>query len=297
MMSLAFAVALSVAAPAASPLDSVVAAHYPNFLAGQSALHRYADEKQQSYVELTARSIAYVVAAYSNGEIGAVVLLEKTSGGYRVATEITRESGQVMVGKDPELKTLDVDGDGTPEVVAAFTDHFDNRETTWVFRLTDGHLQLISPTESGWTMLGAPAFLDLNGKGTLDMIDNVVVARNARNVKIEQEHYALQNGVYVALKPVDFYEAFWSGGKLPVTRTFSVPAASVGKRGRLILVNGDAAGAPYRVVSGEVILNGTAVSVQPGTCIARVRLKKKNVLRVSVRGGELARVGVVVRHD
>ncbi|HEY2324532.1 MAG TPA: hypothetical protein VGJ82_16855, partial [Thermoanaerobaculia bacterium] len=236
--------------------------------------------------------------AYSNRENGAVVLLQKTGDFYRVDTEISRESGLIIVGKQPELTARDIDGDGVPEIVATFSDNFNNRPASWVFRVTDDHLQLISPTEEdGGTVLGEPQFLDLNGKGTLDMIDNVVVSRTRDDVKVEQEHYALRDGKYVALEPVDYYETFYTGGKT-VTRTFSVPRASLRKAARLILVNGDELGAPYRVDTGTVTLNGVTVSVQQGTRAARVKLKRRNILTVSLHGGKHgARVAVVVRHD
>jgi len=111
---LAGVLAAALTASAAEPLDSVVASHYPAFLASQADVHRYGDQKQQTYVELAAGAVRYVVAAYSNGEIGGVVLLERRGDGYRVDTEITHESGPLIVGGKPELKTRDIDGDGMP---------------------------------------------------------------------------------------------------------------------------------------------------------------------------------------
>ena len=285
-------------ADGADPLATVVAAHYPRVLADFVAVHRLQERKEQAFVELRRNGVRYVVAAYTNGETGAFVLLEKTVDGYRVDQEISRESGQIVIGREPELTALDVDGDGTPEVIAHFTDWMRNAPHTWVLRVTDGHLQLISPMEEdGATLLGLPKFLDLNGSGALDMIDNVVVSRTQDDVKVEQEHYALRVGRYVALAPVDYYEVFFNDDK-PLTRKFSVPAASLRKPARLILVNGDELGAPYRVASGKVTLNGRTISVRLGTSIARVKLNRINVLTVSLHGGKHAsRVGVVVRHD
>jgi len=151
--------------------------------------------------------------------------------------------------------------------------------------------------EGGRTVLGLPKFLDLNGNGTLDMIDNVVVSRTSNDVQVEQEHYALRDGRYVALEPVDYYGISFEDDPQP-THTFSVAPASLRKAARLIIVNGDELGVPYRVTSGSVTFNGTKISVEPGTRIVRVKLKRENVLRVSLHGGRhAARVGVVVRHD
>ena len=299
MVTFLLACCVALAAHGAAPLDSVVASHYPHFLSEQAALHRYDDHRQQTYVELSARGIGYVVAAYSNGEAGGLVLLEMTSDGYRVDSEITREFGPIIEGRNPKLETLDVDGDGIPEIIARFDDSFRRSPHSWVFRVANGHLRLISPTEeSGWPVLGLPKFLDLNGNGTRDMIDNVVVSRELDDVKIEQAHYALRDGMYVELEPVDDYEMFFTDEAKPVTKKFSVSGAAVRRMTKLVIVNGDELGAPYAVSSGTVTLNGKAISVGPGTRVVRVKLRRDNLLSVSLRGGKHgSRVGVVIRHD
>jgi hypothetical protein len=292
------AVALCAAIPvrAAESLNPLVAAHYPAKLAEEAATHHYADQREQAYVAIKVDGADLVVAAYSNGHIGAVALID-ASVEPPVTLQIIRDH---QTGEHPAVTAADLDADGRPEVVVGFALGPRGGSATWIYRLRQRRLLSIGPVgDDGGTLLGDPSILDLQGDGVMDLIDAVNVGDSRLDPVIVHEHYALRNGVYVALERADYYEVFWGGEGPPknVTRTFSVPAASRRKPARLVVVNGDELGAPYRVSSGKVTLNGTTVSVQPGTRISPVKLKRENFLTVLLRGGKHgSRVGVVVLH-
>ena len=288
----------------AGSLDSVVAANYPADLSAFAAAHDDQEERQQAYVELSNGGVNYVVAAYTNGEVGAVVLLEKSVDGYRVDQEMSRESGQMIAGKDPEITALDVDADGMPEVIARYTVGMRNSSEAWVFRVSAGHLQLISPTHKGVSILGYGHFLDLTGSGALDIIDDAAT-KNGSKYTFSHPRYVLHGGLYGAADPVDYYEVFYRDDRAPVTvtRTVAMSAASLQKGAKLVIVNGDALSAPYRVASGKVMVNGVTVSPeqdfsQPrSTWVVPVTLLQKNTIGVWLDGKPGSRIAVVIRHE
>src|ERR1051326_435503 len=286
-------------------LDDVVKNSYPADLAAAATLHHYEEQRQQTYVEIATKTAGYVVAAYSNGEIGAVVLLEKSGDGYRVDQEVSRESGQFVGGKDPEITPIDVDGDGIPEVVVRFVVGMTNSDQAWVFRISSGHLQLISPTtKRGLSLLGYGHFLDLTGSGLLDIVDDAAT-KDGTKYNFSHPRYVLHNGSYVAADPIDYYEVFFreDGAPTPVTRSLSVPATSLQKGAKLVIVNGDALGAPYRVSAGRITLNGVVVSPeqdfsqQRGTWVVPATLLQQNTLAVWLDGKPASRIAVVIRHE
>ena len=295
---LAVAICAAVAAHAAEPLDSLVAAQYPAELSEEAATHHYADQREQAYVSLKVGGANLVVAAYSNGHVGAVALMDRGAD-RSTSLQVIRDH---QTGERPRVHAVDLDADGKPEVVITFGLGPRGGSETWIYRVQQRRLVSIGAVDDdGHTLLGYPSILDLHGDGVMDLIDDANVGESRRDPVIVHEHYALRNGVYVALEPVDFYEIFWGGPTAPpktATREFSVARAVLRKAAKLIVVNGDELGTPYSVSSGKVTLNGKTVSVQPGTRIVPVKLKLANLLTVSLQGGRRgSRVGVVVRHD
>jgi hypothetical protein len=289
----------------AGSLDTMVASKYPADLTAFSAKYDYEEQRQQAYVEVSSGGTSYVVAAYSSGEIGAVVLLEKSGDGYRVDQEMSRETGQMIGDIDPEVTALDVDADGAPEVIARYTVGMKRAAEGWVFRISGGHLQLISPTtKEGASILGYGHFLDLTGSGALDIIDDAAL-KNDKKYTFFHPRYVLHDGSYVAADPVDYYEVFYRGDGAPVTvtRTVTIATDSLQKRPKLVIVNGDALGVPYRVASGKVTINGVTVSPQQdfsqpkGTWIVPVTLLPTNTITVWLDGKPASRIAVVILHE
>src|SRR5438045_1643955 len=150
MIALLATLLLSGPSSASAPLSdpaSIVAANYPADLAAELAAddEDVADNRQQAYARISTANGDYFVAAYSNKARGAVVLIKKSSSGYGAVQEITDRIGE----REPQVSTVDVDADGTPEAVVMFEYGQHPTVDTHVYRLADGQLQLISPTKNG----------------------------------------------------------------------------------------------------------------------------------------------------
>jgi hypothetical protein len=139
----------------------------------------------------------------------------------------------------------------------------------------------------------------------MDLVDSSNVGESRDDPVIVHEHYALRDGVYVELEPLDFYEVFFRGKAIPVTKqeTFEVPAGIQKKVFRLTIINGGFNGPSYRVSAGSLALNGTVVSPpsdfseQRGSWTVPVKVQPSNSLAVRVEGKPNARIIVAVRHD
>ena len=112
-------------------------------------------------------------------------------------------------------------------------------------------------------------------------------------------------GQYAEAEPLDFYRSFDRAPGMPVTEnaTFEIPEERIGKRFRLIVVNGDEAGGDFRVTAGRVWLNGVLV-VSPGDFSPQrdvwsvpLVLQRENTLAVRLEGKPEGRIGIVLVHD
>jgi len=279
-------------------LDALVAAKYPDELIAFGREHHLKDQRQQSYVTLSRVGVDYIVAAYSNGNIGAVELLQRTADGT-VVDSLHRKA----TGKNPEIELQDLDGDGNPEVSVRFDVGHGSNET-WIYRLGDKRLTLISPTEKhDHTLLGYPDFVDFGHGGSLDIVDTDVEGKGEDTV-VTPVHYLLSNGVYVEGEPLDFYRVFYRGKAGPVTETgeFDVPASLIGKPFRLVIGNGGQSAPPLRVSSGRITLNGTLVSgpndfsESRGSWTVPVTLQQHNVITVRLDGKPASRIAIGIFH-
>src|SRR5262245_23167182 len=120
-MRLAAAAVISVSCFAAtclgSELDQVVASHYPSALTEYCQANELQEKRQQVFDTVQIGATKYVIAAYSNGAIGAAVLLEHTGGSdYKVDSLITTSG---LEGSDPAVRMIDLDGDSVPEAVVS----------------------------------------------------------------------------------------------------------------------------------------------------------------------------------
>lgn len=292
-----------VAAHAAGPLDSVVASHYPDVLSSDAAKRHLEEKRQQAYVELSSKGVDYIVAAYSNGEIGAMALLEKTREGYRVDQEISGV-GHPIWAHEPEVAAADMDADGTPEAIVHFSVPL-NRDpcAAWVLRVADGRLTTISPTgNTGDSAIGCGDFVDLDGQGVFDIIDTIGVPHGHTLIPFHKR-YVLRNGKYVPVDPLDYHEVFWGGDEAAVTRKFSVSPESLQRQPRLVIINGDERGSTSRVSVAKVTLNGATIASEQSfgqgraTWTVPVALLQQNTITVRVDGKPGSRLTIAVRHD
>jgi hypothetical protein len=281
-------------------LDAVVSANYPADLHAFAVVHHLQEKRQQAYGTLTVGGIEYIVAAYSNGEIGAVVLLEKTDGTYVADQEMSRP----LSGTKPAVTTEDLDHDGTYEAVVRFDTSKGNSQT-WIYKVLPKQLQVISPRNTfGGSELMFPDMLDFTGEGVMDLVEDHVFG-SVSDPTVRHDHYVLSNGTYVAAEPLDYYGIFYrsKAAPAPETVTFSISPSAVGKPYRLSVLNGGASGKDFRVASGTIAVNGIIVSPPSDFSESRtawtvpVTLQEQNTVTVTVGGKLGGRIGVAIRHD
>jgi len=284
----------------AETLDAVVAAHYPQPLAAFAAKHHLQDQRQQAYVTIRDGGAEYIVAAYSNGHVGAVSLLERADDGAKVDCTMVK-----AIGSRPEIELQDLDGDARPEVIVRFDLGGRGGAETWIYRIANKQLTLISPVmKEGNTLLGFPHIVDFGRQGAMDLVDFDVEGRGDETT-VSYIHYILTNGSYVEAEPLDFYQIFYREKGQPVTEVaeFDVPANLVGKRFRLIVGNGGQSGPRLRVAGGTISLNGVVVSPASdfnesrGSWSVPVVLQEHNTLAVRLEGTHASRIAIAIVHD
>ena len=285
---------------AAPTLDTIVANFYPDRLSAQAQQRHYPDERQQTYATFTLGGTSYVLAAYSNGHLGALRLLRNTTTGYVVSDDATAP----LIGQKPEITACDLDRDGTTDEALVTFETGRGAAQTWVYQLANGKLIALTPTTSaGQTELGFPEVLD-TGSGPLDLVDDSV-ARTAGDDAVTHNHFILRSGKYASAAPLDFFGTFYRDTSSPVTATatFDVPGTALGRPYRLTIVNGGSSRPDYRVSSGEIKLNGITVSAPSDFSQTRsawtlpVTLQEHNVLAVRLQGQPKSRVAVLIQHD
>jgi hypothetical protein len=283
-------------------LDSSVAAAYPQTLADIASQRHYADNRQQAYASVSVAGDEYVVAAYSNGHVGAVELLQQRSSGILTVVQSIRDHQQ---GGSPAVTAADLDGDGQPETIVTFDLGPRGGSQTWVYALRAGHLALLSPVDQhGDTVLGLPDVVDF-GSGTKELVDRENVGTTRDEPILIYHHYALRGGVFAEVAPLDFYQTFYRAKAAPVTEatTLCISPAALSKPYRLAVVNGSACGRQCSVASGTVSLNGIVVSPPSDFSETRstwsmpVSLQAQNTITVKLAGKPKGRIALVVRHD
>lgn len=282
----------------AATLDSMVAANYPRELADFATRHHLKDDRQQTYAAITAGGAEFIVAAYSNGDIGAVSLLERTAMGLNVVSVMLKP-----VGTHPTIELQDLDGDKQPEVIAQFETARGSGET-WIYRIAGRGLHCISPVDGrGHTLLGLPDVVDFGRGNTLDLVDADVEGRGD-DTAVSYVDYALVDGTYVQAAVPDFYEIFYRGKAQPKTasKRFNIAQSDVGKPFRLIVANGGQSGRDYRVAAGTITLNGTVISPASdfsesrGSWSVPISLQAENTIVVRLEGKPNSRIAVAIVH-
>jgi hypothetical protein len=293
-----FSPALAVAATTAE----IVAAAYPSQLSEIASQHHYTEQRGQAYATMSVSGTSYIVAAYTNGHVAAVALIDG-SANPPVTKQVIRDH---QTGVEPSVTAVDLDADGTPEAVVTFTLGPRGGAETWVYRIQEGQLVSIGPSDAqGHSLLGDPDILDFDGAGIMDLVNSVNIGESRVEPVIVKEHYALQKGRYVALQPLDFYEIFYRAKAAPVAdnETFSVPSDALQKPYRLTVINGGFNGPAYRISAGSVALNGVTLTGpsdfgrQRSSWSVPVTLHANNTLAVFIDGQPKSRIIVAVRHD
>lgn len=118
----------------------------------------------------TGRVGSLLIAAYSNRFSGAIRVIQ-TAGSPSVVDEVNTDVYR-LGGANASLRLLDLDGDGTPEVIVRYSlMRFDE---DWIFKLKDAHLVFIGPAvqKRGCTLSIAQNadYVDVDGDGTLELL-------------------------------------------------------------------------------------------------------------------------------
>ena len=197
--------------------EQIVDLFYPQTLIDKAADHPTIPFTRQSAFAVLDRHAdgtpKTIVAAYSNGVEGAVLLLSHASG----AVTKTFESFDAGDSR-PNVRLLDLDNDGTAEVLVDFIS-FTGIQTTLVFRREGLILVDILPDQA--TLTNA-SFIDLNLDGKLEAI--IVDEANPPAEPDEPRSAAytvfrLEGGRYVFEKPILESFAFFRKQGQPVTQT------------------------------------------------------------------------------
>lgn len=236
-----------------------------------------------------------VLAAYGDGEVGAIRVLAINELSTRVITEsVLFGTG---TGGDPRVELVNVDGDGAPEYVVSYPDHR-GAELTYIFRRTGDAVQVISPLhcrqhdDVPYTDMLYPMFVDLDGDGRMEAVDHRTRARGAGGTDNDIDWlliWKLVNGVYTLdVEGAPFFGEFRRADQQPAANVVDFPADITSAE--MFVVNGGYLGKKGRVSSAEVRLNGAVVVAEKnfnqkiGTLRVPVRLQPSNDLSVRIAG-------------
>lgn len=288
----------TLSAGATTSVDKIVSANYPASLSEYTAEYKVKAFPQQAYVSVNVNNRPLVVAAYSNGHIGAALLIDADTGA------VLNSATDDFTGTAPEVELHDFDGDGVPDVLVRF-DIGKGGPQTWIYRVTGKSLVRLSPiVDGGDTPLIFPDIVDFGRGGPLDLVEAYSQGKGDDTVMF-YDHYVLRNGAYVKAPPLDFYQVFYREKGEPKEETceFSVSAGLIGKPFHLVVMNGGPLGSNYRVAAGTITMNGSIVSppsdfgVSRGTWSVPIVLQENNKMTVRLEGKPTARISVAVTHD
>jgi hypothetical protein len=115
----------------------------------------------------------YIVAVYCGSPNGIIRVLRPSGNDAAVVAETGYPA---MGGHFPRLRLVDLDGDGSPEIVASFAT-MGGLEQTWIFRWSGAALALFGPTTTSGrrsvvhSLISSVDFLDVDGDGIPEIIE------------------------------------------------------------------------------------------------------------------------------
>jgi hypothetical protein len=193
----------------------------------------------------------YLVAVYCGNPPGIVRVL-KVSG--ETATLMSEIAPETMGGHFPNLRLVDLDGDGRPEIVASFAT-IGGGATTWIFKWSGGALTPFGPTVTTGrrrlvhSVLGSVEFFDLDGDGIREIVEHDRIVRESHVWKFSS------NGKYtVQPSRISYVNRFERHTGDPELFTGVFPAAS-GQKLEVTVVRGDA-NDEHAPVTGDLFVNG-----------------------------------------
>jgi hypothetical protein len=250
---LALAVIACVASGAQPSDDQVVANAFPASLTSGKGVH----EQWWTFatVDLNHSGQPLLVALYTNGSRAALEVVSR-SGNVLSTSQV-----KAMKGNRGEIELVDLDHDGTPEILAhLYGGHGANRPDTWVFAWRNSGLSLVSPMQTvrgnEITLLGQTAAVDLKGDGAKELLafPGVVFDGDGNDVSGNTLVYSYSSG---ALQRADasyvYAEEFHRRAAKPEASSDTFKAMA--GKAMLHIIQGDTP-----VTSGHITLNGTEVA-------------------------------------
>jgi hypothetical protein len=225
----------------------------------------------------------FLVAAYSNGRMGAVRVFKTQSSTMLVDDVLDLP----FVGASATIRALDLDGDKKQEIIVSFRLH---RETDdWILKWNGTRLISFGATRTDkrgvvHTLLANAEIIDIDGDG----IYEIFVPQEDENRVPFETMYSIKNGVLTPTpNTVVIHDRFerHEGDPDDYPVTFSV--ADTNSPYTFILTNGDASG--HQVTSGEIKLNGAVIvnesqfKQKTKTLKISVRLAATNMLQIELR--------------
>ncbi|MCU1244314.1 MAG: hypothetical protein JWN02_224, partial [Acidobacteria bacterium] len=119
-------------------------------------------------------SSEYIVAVYCANLQGVVRVLRPDTSG--VAEIVAEAAYPAMGGHAPNLRLVDLDGDGSQEIVASFAS-MGGSESTWIFHWNGADLNLAGPVSIGgrqftvFSKLGLADFFDADGDAIPEIVE------------------------------------------------------------------------------------------------------------------------------
>jgi len=243
-----------------------------------------------------------IVAAYTNGIVGAIRVLRSTGGSFAVVDE-PRDID--LLGTRCEIAVLDVDGDGRREVHLTLS--ADLQTTHWLFRWDGRRLTNVGPITPA-PATGRPrsvwmngSFIDVDLDGRLEFYGGGPSKTREGESPRPGRIWRISGDTFAPGDPlVALLELIREKGEPETTRmTLRLPAGAWGPF-TLEIRNGNAAGGS-RVASGQVWLNQQEI-VSPsdfrratGLVEREVSLNLENELAVRLAGEPGGRILIMIR--
>jgi hypothetical protein len=299
---------MAASSASASSAESVVSRFFPPALTVDN-LNKPVPIKSRHYTfvvgDLNHDGTQLICAVYWNGRAGAVSVLSSVGDGSLIATVRPAD----MPGRSGEVQLLDFDNDGRPEIVVTM-DQLRGPPAAWIYKWTGAALQLMGPInpkgrDAYSSDLADPTFLDVDGSGTISVIDHswgrgpCEHPCDEEQVFVRYRLFQLVNGNFKLSGRLDDFLQFTRGTGAPgaQTETFTVVNPTAARQ--LIVVNGEHDGSA-RVSSAQIVLNGQPVAnasnfnQKVGVIHLPVALSENNTLTVTLDGKPGGTVSVLL---
>ena len=283
----------------AADTQSIVAELYPQALLDKASAEHRTPTKETAFVVLECSAEGapkLVVAAYSNGIDGAFRVLNIDAAGH---AGVVHENTDLL-GSNPSIEAIDIDGDGKPEV-AAHSTSATGVQSIYLYRWNGTALVDLLPDSQ---TLDNASLVDLFHNGTMQL---VAVDEPRQRPDIDQQItatstvYELTGGTFVKTKKLLFSDLFVRRKGTPRTEIQRFDAGASNGPFVAYVINGEKNG-DHRVSSAQVAVNSVDIAAPRNFNqqvdkieVALAGMKPSaNQITVRLQGEPGARIRVVV---